>query len=294
MKIIKGKLKRPRRIVSFGPEGIGKSMFASLAPSPIFIGAEDGTSQLDIHRFPQPSGWGDILSALDSLGSEDHDYRTVVVDTLDWAEPMVWKFVCERDGKREISDYDWGKGYATSLDQWRLFISKLDALRTPKSEGGKEMGVILLAHSHIKKFENPEGADYDRYELKLHHKAAGFIKEWADCVLFFNYETFTHNEKNGQAKGIDSGTRVIYTERRAAYDAKNRENLPPKIPLSWDAFTEAASKASIEALRTKAAQCLEKMPDELKDDASKLIEKYKNREDKLTVLINRMKGKAEK
>ena len=291
MKIVKGKLKRPRRIVAHGVEGIGKSTLASGSPGAVFIGAEDGTSQLDIHRFPEPRGWGDIMGALDALKNEEHDYRTVVVDTLDWAEPMVWKFVCERDGKSDIGSYDWGRGYATALDQWRLFLSKLDTLRVTKKDGGKEMGVILLAHSHIKRFENPEGPDYDRYELKLHHKAAGIIKEWADCVLFCNYETYTH-EQNGKTKGVDDGTRVMYTERRATFDAKNRENLPPKLPLSWDELVTA---------QLNLVQQYESLLKEVKDEKlkAKIEEGFKTAKEgkdkaKMAILVNYMKGKIEK
>ena len=284
MKIVKGRLNKPRRIVCFGPEGIGKSTFASLSPNPIFIGAEDGTSQLDIHRFNEPDSWPRIIGALEQLLSQDHDYKTVVVDTLDWAEPMVWAHICERDGKRDISDYDWGRGYTAAVDQWRMFLHKLDALRKDKN-----MGVILLAHAHVKQFNNPEGKDYDRYELKLHHKSAGLIKEWADCVLFANYETYVH-EQGGKVKGIDEGARVIYTERRAAWDAKNREGLPPKIAFSWDAFMESTRSCNPENRVAEAKALLEHMPERLVDDARKLIEKYKDRSDKLTVLINRMKG----
>jgi hypothetical protein len=207
---------------------------------------------------------------------------------------MVWKFVCERDGKSDIGSYDWGRGYATSLDQWRLFLNKLDELRVVKSDGGKEMGVILLAHSHIKRFENPEGPDYDRYELKLHHKAAGIIKEWADCVLFCNYETYTH-EQDGKSKGVDSGSRVIYTERRATFDAKNRENLPPKMPLSWAEFVKATKhEGESVPIEERATEALEAMPELRQKEAAEAIERCKGNRTKMEVLINWMKGKAEK
>jgi len=110
----------------------------------------------------------------------------------------------------------------------------LEKLRAVKS-----MAVILLAHSWIKPFKNPEADDYDRYELKLHSKSGGLIKEWCDAVLFANYETYAAKSKGQRVRGVDTGARLIHTQRRAAWDAKNRYDLPETLPLDWDAFAEA-------------------------------------------------------
>jgi len=113
------------------------------------------------------------------------------------------------------------------------------------------MHVVLLAHGWIKGFKNPDGEDYDRYELKLHPKAGGLLKEWCDAVLFANYETLTH-ETNGRNKGVSTGARVLHTQRRAAWDAKNRYDLPHTIPLSWEAFWSHA-RPFVEGVRSVAA-----------------------------------------
>jgi hypothetical protein len=239
--VVKGKIAKPPRVLIYGTEGIGKSTFAASSPAPIFIGAEDGTSELDVARFPEPRGWEDVLEAIAELTTAQHNYRTVVVDTLDWLEPHCWEAVCrgkkDKAGKpiKHIEDFGYGKGYAAALDFWRVFTARLEQLRAQRS-----MGVILIAHAWIKAFKNPQGEDYDRFELKLHARASGLLREWSDAVLFANYETHTY-ESNGRVKGISTGARVVHTTRTAAYDSKNRYDLPEKLPLDWDAFTEAAA-----------------------------------------------------
>lgn len=224
----------------YGSEGVGKSTFASDAPNPIFLGAEDGTSELDVTRLPQPTSWEEVLEGITGeVMTERHDYKTLVLDTLDWMEPICWERVCRgkksKDGKRieTIEDFGFGKGYIAALDQWRVMLAALERLHRTRN-----LHIILLAHSQIKTFKNPAGDDYDRYCLKLHEKAAGLIREWCDAVLFAQHETYTH-EKNGRAKGIQSGARVIQTQRTAAWDAKNRYDLPEKLPLHWGDFFDA-------------------------------------------------------
>jgi AAA domain len=237
--ITRGRLERPMRIMIYGVEGVGKSSFASHAPGVIFLGAEDGTTQLDVTRFPEPRTWLEALEALEALTAEEHPYQTLAIDTLDWLEPLCWAHLYAtrrtKNGKRaeSILDYGFGDGYKAALDVWRTFVAALERLRAARS-----MHVITIAHSHIKRINNPEGDDYDRYQPKLHELAAGLFGEWSDAVLFATHETLTH-ETNGRTKGIASGARIIYTEYKAAYVAKNRYDLPPRLPLDWDAFMQA-------------------------------------------------------
>jgi hypothetical protein len=236
--IVKGRLVRPMRVLTYGVEGIGKSTFAANAPSPIFLAAEDGTAQLDVARFPEPKTWREVFDALDELTDTEHDFKTLVVDTLDWLEPLCWQAVCERSKWRSIEDGGYGKGYVAALDEWRVLLARLERLRERRA-----MHVIFLAHSWVKTFKSPDTDDFDRYELKVHAKAGGLLKEWADAVLFARYETFSHvDEKTKRAKGVSTGARVIHTQRTAAWDAKNRYDLPESIPLDWQAFVEAVER----------------------------------------------------
>lgn len=229
--LVRGKQDQPAKVTLYGVEGIGKTTFAAGAPKPIFLG-EDGTSQLDVTRFPMPETWQEVLDAVRLLANETHDFETLVVDTLDWAEPLLWAFICARDKKANIEDYGFHKGYGAALDEWRVFLGALESMRR-----AKRMHVILVAHSWIKTFKNPEAEDYDRYQMSLNDKAAGLIKQWSDAVLFANYETFAPKDvKTKRVRGVDTGARLLYTMRRAAYDAKNRYGLHEVLPLAWADF----------------------------------------------------------
>lgn len=232
--IKRGKQASAWRILTYGVEGIGKSTLAAGTPSPIFIGAEDGTGHLDVARFPSPESWADLKAAIATLAGEKHEFKTVVLDTVDWAEPLLWSFICARDKEASIESYGYGKGYQVALDEWRSLLVGLERLRT------SGINVMLLGHCHLRPFKNPEGEDFDRYELKLNAKASGLLKEWCDAVFFANHETFTKtNEKTKRVKGVSTGARWLYTQRTAAFDAKNRFGFPEQLPLAW-ADVEAA------------------------------------------------------
>jgi hypothetical protein len=259
--ITKGRVERPHRIALYAPQGAGKSTFASHAPSPIFICTEDGTAHIDTARFPQPKAWGDIMDAVATLTNEKHDYNTLVLDTIDWAEPLCWQKVIadcapDRSGHRPESIEEvsggYGKGYQAALDVWRQLIAALERLQAEKG-----MNVILLAHSTLKTYRNPQGEDFDRFTMRFNDKAAGLFSEWVDELLFANFETFAERDKNKRVRGVSSGARLIYTVRSAAFDAKTRRGIPDQIPLNWDAYARAAEHRS-RSLEKLAAEIAEK------------------------------------
>ena len=266
--IRRGRIDSPTRTLLYGVEGSGKSTFGASAPTPIFLGAEDGTGHLDLERFPQPQTWGHVREALRTLRAEEHGYQTLVVDTLDWAEPLLWRSICERDGKKDIEDYGYGKGYVAALDEWRVLINDLELLRAAKA-----MQIVLLAHSWIKPFKNPEGDDFDRYEMKINPKAAGLLKEWSDTVLFANYETFAHkDDKTKRVRGVSTGARMCYSTRSAAYDAKNRFNLPEQFPLDWQEYEAALRKDQIADPLVIAEECKRKAAELGEETEAKVTE----------------------
>lgn len=241
-----------------GVEGVGKTSFAAQAAKPIFLMARGETGLLTLldnnlipptPHFPEAASWDDLLGQVQWLIEADHDHRSLVIDTLNGSERLCHEYVCARDfngdwGKSGFTSYQ--QGYDVSLADVREFLSLLDQLRDKRS-----MGVICLCHTKVATFKNPEGADYDRYQPDLHHKTWGLIHKWADVVCFMNFETFT--EKDGQrAKGRGGQQRVLYTERHAAYDAKNRLGLPTEIALG-DSAQESWQRFAAEVKARKAA-----------------------------------------
>lgn len=259
--ITRGRRVTPIKVVVAGVEGVGKSTFAADAPSPIFLCSEDGTAQLDVARFPTPRTWTDVLDALRVLKDEEHGHKTLAVDSLDWLEPIIWAHVCQAGGKKKMSEFAYGAGLADALDHWRTFVAALSAL-----EAKRKMNVILIAHTTVMKVEEPGQPAYDRYQMKLHKNASALMREWVDSVLFCRHDVRVSVEagkKFAKGKATSSGRRIMHTTWSAAYDAKNRFNLPDPMPLSWRDFEEAIRKvptydvpklrADIEAMRSKGA-----------------------------------------
>lgn len=291
--VVKGRQQQPHRIVLYGVEGIGKSTFASEAPKPIFLGAEDGTAHLEVERFPTPDGglsWHDALDAVRTLTNEAHEYKTLAVDTLDWIEPLIWSHICKRDGEKSIESYGYGKGYVAALDEWRQFLAALERMQARRS-----MNVILLAHSWIKTFKNPEGEDYDRWQMKLNDKASGLVREWARTVLFAKWEKFAvKDEKTKRPKGVSTGARILHTVETAAYDAKNRDNLPETLPLSWEEFAQAVTSgkpAEPAALREECERKSLQLEEPLRVKASDALARAKDDPVKLAKLNDWLNAK---
>jgi hypothetical protein len=178
------------------------------------------------------------MDALASLYTEAHDFKTVVVDSADWLEPLVWNKACRDNGWASIEDAGYGKGYVAALSLWRQYIDGLNALRDDRG-----MTVVQIAHTDIKRFDSPEHDPYDRYVIKLHNRAAALLQEHSDIVLFANYRISTvkadvgFNKKVNRALG--SGERVIHTAERPAFLAKNRYGLPETLSLDWQTFAKA-------------------------------------------------------
>jgi len=230
-----GRKPSPRRVMLFGTHGIGKSTFGAMAPGPIFIQTEDGLGEIDCDRFPLTQSFDDAMQALSELYTAEHSYRSVVVDSLDWLERLIWIDVCRQRNVENIEDVGYAKGYTFALTQWREFLTGLDALRNDRG-----MTIVLLAHTRIERFENPETETYDRYVPRLHKHASALIQEWCDEVLFATYKVHTKVNDEGfgrkKAKGIGTGERIIRTTERPAHVAKNRLNLPDELPLNWNEY----------------------------------------------------------
>ena len=196
--IKRGRLKKPVLALIYGPDGVGKSTFGADAPLPIFLGTEKGTANLDVARFPTPQNFQGVLRALDELLHEKHNFQTLIIDSLDWMEPVVWDHVCTETGAPNIESVGggYGKGYVAANKLWMEMIARLTRLQETKA-----MNIILVAHSQIRTFQDPQTqAGYDRYQLKLNEKAAAIFREFVDCVLFANFEVFTKKDNGKDAR----------------------------------------------------------------------------------------------
>lgn len=246
--VARGKQRLPPRIILYGTEGIGKSTFAANAPKPIFIQTEDGLSEIDCDKFPLSQRLDEVQQQLSAILSDDHEYETCVIDSLDWLERLIFDHLCREHGAKSIETVAGGfaKGYTLAVGIWRDLLDILDKLRTER-----RMAVVLIAHSKIERFEDPESPAYDRYAPRLHKHACSLVCEWADAVLFASRkirvqtEDAGFNKKRGTAVGLgkNGGDRIIRAVGGPACVAKNRYGMPDEIDLSWAAFVAAMSSS---------------------------------------------------
>lgn len=226
--ISKGKVETAKKVVTYGPEGIGKSTLASQFPDPVFIDTEGSTKELDVRRYPAPATWSDILAYVDDAILEI-PCKTLVIDTADWAEQLCIKAVCERMNVKGIEDIGYGKGYVYVTEEFGKLLTKCNELID------KGVNVVFTAHAMMRKFEQPDelGA-YDRWEMKLTKKSAPLLKEWADMVLFCNYKTNVITDDKTKSKKATGGKRVMYASHHPCWDAKNRYSLPDQMDMSFE------------------------------------------------------------
>ncbi|MGP9043366.1 ATP-binding protein [Cytobacillus kochii] len=233
MEVISGKIDKKKKVVLYGPEGIGKSSLASQFPKPIFIDTEGSTTELTVDRLPKPNSWTMLNQQVDWVKQQVGRFETLIIDTVDWAEMLCIESVCSTHNKKGIEDFGYGNGYVYVKEEFGRFLNKLSDV----IDIG--INVVLTAHSQIVKFEQPdEMGSYDRYQLKLGKKTssqtAPLVKEWADMVLFINYKTYSvATDDKGKKHKAQGGVRTIFTTHHPAWDAKNRHGLPDEMSLDY-------------------------------------------------------------
>lgn len=240
---------RPPRVVIYGTEGVGKTTFAASAPKPIFLPTENGLDAIKTDAFPLLKSWPEVMDAMNALIAEEHEYETVVLDSVDWLEHLILQQVA-RDHGLEAYDVNakplaYGRGARAGADYLRFLLDGLDILRDEKG-----MGVIILAHSQVKRYDDPTTDAYDRYQLDLNKELASVLTEWCDILGFANFRVSVKEEAVGigakKRRGLGSGERLLYTQEVPAFKAKSRWSIPAQMPFDYETFAAALGDAMAE------------------------------------------------
>lgn len=269
-----GPVETPFFITVFGVEGIGKTTLGAEAPGSYVIDVEGGSGHVEVHQRVEKASIETFQDVLDAMlfAAEQDDCKTIVADSLSKIEEKLWNRTCERKSVKghnykSIEDFGYKQGYIFALDEWMDFIHTCEKIIAM----GKN--VILVGHEMTKKFDDPTMLEgYSRYEIDIHPKASKLIRRYVDAVLFANYKTLV---KDG--KGLETGERCLFTERRPGHDGKNRYSLPYEMPLSWNEL-EIAIKAGSkvekpESYRRQIEGLLpEVFPDETRDKIKAALE----------------------
>ena len=247
----------PTRTMIYGVDGIGKSTFAAESNKPIFLPTEDGALRIPVPQFPLCETWDALLGNLRTLYSQDHDYKTVVIDSADWAQALAVAHVTKYKFEDDIQKFDsFGRGYKVLMSEWERLLRGLDAVRKHKG-----MEIILIGHAAVKTIKNPGGDDWDKYQSNLVDTPSTSIwnktKEWCDILLFANYEVIIDKDspKAGKGKGVlvqGDGQRVLHSGPSAAWDSKVRAgwSLPRKLKLSYTEYDKHLNERTQNAIQS--------------------------------------------
>jgi hypothetical protein len=241
-KIQSGKQALVPRIMIHGSPGVGKSTFASGAPDVLFLDIEGRTGHLDVNRLPVKN-WADVKAALIEVGKAAKGGKPpckwIVIDTVDHLDMWINDATCAEQGWANIEEPGYGKGYAVAFEHWKEFFVLLEGLRS------LGVGVLLLAHSTVKAFQNPSGADYQTWGLMLGKLANKFITKQMDIIGFASFQDDVKakfdrkGEQITKGKASTTGERVLYFGHNPAYETKQGINVPDEIDLTWAALEGA-------------------------------------------------------
>jgi hypothetical protein len=225
LNITRGRRQAAVRGTVYGIEGIGKTTLATQFPAPLVLDTEDGTNHIDVAR-ASIHDWKSLTLALTELAVNAQGFKTIVIDSADWAEKLLIEWLLKTSGKKSIEDFGFGKGYTMVAEHWTRFLASCDVLI------GQGINVVFVAHSTVKRTSPPDQTDgFDRYELKLTKQSAPLLREWCDLLLFCNYKTKLVEGSDGRLKAQGGKERIMHAEHSAAWDAKNRFDLPAEMPM---------------------------------------------------------------
>ena len=236
-------------VLIHGASGVGKTSLAAAIPDCFFLRTEDGTGQHEVPTYPLATSYDDFMQQLASFRG-DHKYKALVIDSIDHLEPLVWAKTCEDNKWRDIEQPGYGKGYLAAMTYWRELVSELN-----KTRAHKKMHIVLIAHSELKPYRDPELEAVDSYFVKLQKHASAYVKESCDAILYAKHKQSVTKDAQGfgqsRARGVPTGKRCMMTQPHPGYEAKNRYGLPAELPLDWNALIEA-TKTQTQELKEHA------------------------------------------
>jgi hypothetical protein len=218
-------------IVVHGLPGVGKTTLAQSFPDPVFLQCEDGIpAGLEISTFGLLESYAAVVDALKHLGTQPHDFRTVVIDSVDKLEPLIFSAVCAEYGYASIEMPGFGRGYVQADSLWLDVLRACEWLRRTRG-----MMIVLLAHSEIVTINDPRASSYSSYQLRLHKRARALVEDSVDIIGFLATDVVIKTEQGGfgktRARADGGSTRWLHLEGRPAFIAKNRYGMPERIRI---------------------------------------------------------------
>lgn len=212
--IQKGSVEMPRKIIIYGPPKLGKSTLVGSVKDGLLIPTEDRVAHIDCDKTPVVHSFQEILDIFDAVLTDGKQtYKRVVIDSLDWLEPILHQYVCDKKGFSSLTDdhnketaFQKGLKYH-AVEGWKMFLHNCDVLR----ENG--IDVIFTAHSQTITINPPDTDSYDKSVMKIDKNSLSVIEEWADIIGFYNKKIYVSKEKSGMketGKAKNANERILH------------------------------------------------------------------------------------
>lgn len=228
-----GKKMLPLKGIVYGDNGIGKTSMLACAKNALVVDMEGNCGHIEAERF-KITNLPDFLDLLDSLIGQEHDYKSLVVDSLDELQILISQKMSRMYSAKELS---YGKSSGIFAGEIKEIVSKFDILQAKK-----KMNILFTAHWKVKMVNNPMVEAYDRYDLKINEEMRTGICNWVQFILLANKEVLFEDKKEvgfgkKKAKGIER--RALHTAGDPTYYGKNVFNFPKKMGMEsaqagWD------------------------------------------------------------
>lgn len=233
---------RPVICTITGDAGVGKTSLAATFPNPIFIRAEDGLQSVpeDMRpdAFPVLQSVQALWDQISALIKEDHEYKTLVIDSSTQLETMFVENIVENDPKKPKSINQAMGGYGAG---WQAVAALHQRVRKGAAilNEKKGMHVVFIAHADTVVVEPPDSDPFTRYDLRLNKKSVSPYVDNVDMVAFIRLETFTTGDGE-RKKAISSGNRIVTTYTTAANISKNRYGITEdlRVELGVNPFVQ--------------------------------------------------------
>ena len=248
----------PSRTFLYAREKWGKSSLFAHAPGAIFFMTRGETGLVELisgGRVPAtahfdyseqtPPTWPVLRQAVRELLQNEHPYKLLVIDTCNGAEVLCEEHVRKAEFGGSVAKFNsYGKGWNSCRVEWADFLADLDRLRS-----GRGMGIVLLAHTKVKRYEDPTTDDgYERFVPACNDKIWELTHKWADIICFGHFEAETFETDSGKTRARPVQKRVLCFDQSPQYDAGNRYGIGGKVDVSRGA--EAGYRSFAAAVRT--------------------------------------------
>ena len=223
---------KPIIMTIVGEGGVGKTTLAATFPNPIVLRTEDGTMSLDgsdnVALFPVAKSSDECFKYIEMLGTEEHNFKTLIVDSITQLNILIEKEIIDSDPKAKSINSamgGYGAGFSAISEVHRKFRDWCGMLSSDKG-----MNIVFIAHTDTETIEMPDSDAYTRYTIRMHKKSVSHYSDNVDVVGYLKLKTFTTGSGD-KKKAISNGERIMTCYPTANHISKNRLGISEDITI---------------------------------------------------------------